>query len=68
MEFCKDGDSLGCKLEEIDICAVCCQYRRPVEFLVKSRVDKIFLSVKGGKCKGRKLSTMLNSLAWFIKQ
>jgi hypothetical protein len=68
MEFCKDGDSLGCKLEETDICAACCRYRRPVEFLVRSRADEISLSVKGGKCKGRNLSAMPNSLAWFIKR
>jgi hypothetical protein len=68
MEFCKDGNSLGCKLDEIDICAACCRYRRPVEFLVRSRADEISLSVKGGKCKGRNLSAMPNSLAWFIKR
>jgi hypothetical protein len=68
VEFCKDGDNLGCKLDETDICTECYRYRRPVEFLVKSLKDEITLSVRGGKCEGKKISAMPNSIAWFIKK
>lgn len=68
VEFYKDRDNLGCMLDEADICTECYRYRRPVEFPVKSLEDEITLSIRDGKCEGRKISAMPNPITWFVKK
>ena len=68
LEFYKDNESLGCFLDERDICDMCHCYRRRIRFIIRRLEESFTLCLKWDGTSMRKLSAFPQALDWFIGQ
>jgi hypothetical protein len=64
--FYKDDKSIGCKLQEEDLCGTCQRYGRKIQFLVPSLEEPFTLSLRW-QDSFRNLSAMPHPLSWFVR-
>lgn len=68
MNFYDGIHHLGVRVSADDICTACYRYRRPIQFLKRSREDPIELSIQWGDTCRRKISGMPHTLSSLINK